>query len=263
MFLFLKPDRDGRSFHASCSMSPPDGDVSAIPLPMSGPVNIRMDPQWSLRNPLGVHHRFQEDLAEIMPSVLERTMLSTDRLSVIRDCCDGVSSLDGMVAEVGVFRGGSLLLMSASLPDKMVHGFDTFEGFLDGPSREDFCPGGSPDLSGLRDVEFSDVLESVGSRDNVRLHRGRFPGTSRWLSDDDRFCLVHFDADLHSVATDFLNVFHHRMVDGGVMIFDDYGFEFFPGVKTAVDTFMSGRNDVLIETTPTQCIIVVGQDDSQ
>jgi len=254
MFLFLIPNRDGRSFRTTCSMQPPDGIVSVIPLPESEVVNVKSDPQWLLRHQFG-DPESPEEMADILPRIEERTLILEDRLSIIRDCCENVSHLDGMVAEVGVFKGGSLDLLSSSIPSKMVHGFDTFQGFITGPTSEDFCEAGMPDLSPFVGTSFADVLSSVGRKRNIRLHRGEFPSTARWLFDDDRFCLVHFDADLHDVAISFMETFYHRMVPGGKLIFDDYDFGYFPGVKTAVDHFLSDKPERAVQTSAIQCVV--------
>ena len=61
----------------------------------------------------------------------------------------------------------------------------------------------------------------------------RFPEVA-----DRRFILVHVDVDLYKPYHDCIEFFFPRLVEGGVMVFDDYGLTQFPGAKTAVDQLL-------------------------
>jgi hypothetical protein len=46
---------------------------------------------------------------------------------------------------------------------------------------------------------------------------------------------VHIDVDLYQPYVDSIEFFYPRLLDGGVMVFDDYGSAGFMGARKAVD----------------------------
>ena len=53
---------------------------------------------------------------------------------------------------------------------------------------------------------------------------------------NEHFCFVSLDTDLHDPILSGLEFFYPRMVNGGVILVDDY-FSTYDGVKKAVDSF--------------------------
>jgi hypothetical protein len=153
----------------------------------------------------------------------------------LRDVCN----LEGAVAEVGVWRGGTSQLMTAVLPHKETYLFDTFAGL----------PEISPDFDRdyhskgqFSDTSDEDVRRLFSKQEMVKVIKGVFPLS---VKDNERypanFCFVHIDVDLYQSAKDCCEYFYQRLVPGGVMIFDDYGFGTCPGVRQAVDEFFKSR----------------------
>lgn len=155
--------------------------------------------------------------------------ITPDRLQNLRGAIDRAWLLDGCVAELGVFKGGSARLIANMWPEKTLHLFDTFTGL---PSDEDTTR--DPD-GYVRKGMFCASEEEVRAflPENVEFHTGLFPVTTRGL-DDLSFCFVHVDCDLYQSAKDAIEWFWPRMVQGGIMYFDDYGCKF-TGVTEAVD----------------------------
>ena len=58
-----------------------------------------------------------------------------------------------------------------------------------------------------------------------------------------RGCFVHLDVDLYAPTLASLEYFVPRLVDGGVIICDDYGAPLFPGAHRAWDRFCA-RHDL-------------------
>jgi predicted O-methyltransferase YrrM len=121
--------------------------------------------------------------------------------------------LPGSVVEFGVFKGGTIRHIAQTLPDREIHGFDSFEGLPvawagTGHDRGAFHAGGK--------------LPNVPR--NVTLHRGLFDQT---LPDWDRrtpgpIAFVHVDCDLYQSTKTILDVLRGRLVPGVVIVFDDY-----------------------------------------
>lgn len=67
---------------------------------------------------------------ELVSAVRDRTLLSSDRLFYIYQYAQHARAIEGDVAEVGVYKGGSAYLLASVLrdTDKTLHLFDTFAG---------------------------------------------------------------------------------------------------------------------------------------
>jgi len=72
----------------------------------------------------------------------------------------------------------------------------------------------------------------------------------------ERFCFVHVDADIYRSVLDACAFFWPRLSPGGVLVFDDYGFESCPGAKRAVDEYFAGAMDRPWYLPSGQCVVV-------
>jgi len=159
------------------------------------------------------------------------------------------SKLDGDLAEVGVYRGGSAKLLGmAKRPGQALYLFDTFEGLPEPENRDDkiFCH-----------KQFSASLEGVASYlstiPNVHIYKGLFPQTAEPIS-SKRFCFVHIDVDLYRSVIACLECFYPRVVGGGVILCHDYDCD---GPHRAVDEFFSDKVETVFPLPAGQyCIIV-------
>ncbi|HBH79257.1 MAG TPA: hypothetical protein DDY39_05465, partial [Nitrospira sp.] len=84
-----------------------------------------------------------------------------------------------------------------------------------------------------------------------------------WIPDrfpevkERRFAFVHIDVDLYQPIMDSLKFFFPRLLPGGIIVVDDYGYSIFPGAKKAVDEFRSGIECSMFYETPMgSCFIV-------
>lgn len=161
-----------------------------------------------------------------------QTLISLDRLANLIRYSVLTKELEGDVCEFGVFRGGSLELLAELNPHKNVIGVDSFEGLptpieLDSHLEGDFK---ETDYEALRGY-----FKTIGS--NVELVKGFSPNVFKNIHPYKRFSLVHVDVDLYNSCMDAADFFYPRLVDGGVMIWDDYGFDSTKGAKKAIDEF--------------------------
>lgn len=144
--------------------------------------------------------------------------------------------LPGVNAEVGVYRGGTALLI-ASNSSKRLHCVDTFDGLPEPLFGVDLHKAGEFAAS------YEDVKALLDPYPNAFVHRGLFP---HCLTPDDLirspwFSFTYLDVDLYQSTKDCLEFFYHRMVRGGILVTDDYGWKDTPGVKLAVDDFMADK----------------------
>ena len=202
---------------------------------------MRPIPLWD-RDP-----RFNEIMKSITYTLVDRI-----RCYMLYQFAMQAARLEGEVAEIGVYRGGTArLLASAFGPSgKTVHLFDTFEGM----------PSTDPDRDAHHKGDFSDTsLESVQRSlegcGNVAFYPGFFPGTAPPIA-GLKFSLAHIDVDIYRSVLDCCEFFYPRMVAGGMMVFDDYGFESCPGAKTAVDEFFRDKRERPCYIPSGQCILI-------
>ncbi len=143
--------------------------------------------------------------------------------------------IEGDFAELGVYKGRSAKVLHHMDPSRIFHLFDTFNGF----SREDL-EGESGEAATYTPIHFADtdqesVIQYINGNQNIRIHKGYFPGTEEIVR-DCRFALVNMDADLYNPTHAGLEFFYSRLVPGGVILIHDYNHKW-PGIMKAVDEF--------------------------
>ncbi len=187
-----------------------------------------------------------------LEEVRGRTLVNPVRCHVLDQYLRSVAGLPGDVAEIGVYRGGTarLLARTAAEEGRTVHLFDTFAGM----------PATDPQKDLHREGDFADTsLEAVRAflhdLPNVRFYPGFFPATTGPV-EGLRFAFVHVDVDIHDSVRDCCAFFLPRLVPGGVMVFDDYGFLSCPGAREAVDVFFAGRPETPCYLPTGQCVVV-------
>ncbi len=159
-----------------------------------------------------------------------QTGLTYDRLAVLMAYSLSCSEMSGYFAEFGVCQGGSLELLAKLYPKRLIYGLDGFNG-LPKPGKQDLHTEGEFALS---DVEFKNLERVFGGYPNVEILKGYSPDVFETIKEVE-FAFVHIDVDLYESVRGALDFFWPRLQEGGILIFDDYGFPTTPGAKKAVD----------------------------
>jgi hypothetical protein len=127
--------------------------------------------------------------------------------------------LKGVVAEFGMFKGGTTMLISQFIEglgaDWKVLGFDTFGGF---PARRSVL-----DMYAHPDCVFLDeaLVRRCFEGRNVEIVVGDVVETAGRLADED-LVLAFVDTDNYSSAARILEVITDRVVLGGAIVFDHF-----------------------------------------
>lgn len=162
------------------------------------------------------------------------------------------AKLQGDIAEVGVYRGGSAkLICEAKATDKKLHLFDTFEG-LPALTPKD---GKHLFYEKQFSASYDEVKNYLQPYHEVYFYKGLFPLTAGPIA-NSCFSFVHIDVDLYEATLECLKFFYPRMSVGGILISHDYVLA--PGVRKAFDEFFADKPEPIIEleVTGTQCLIV-------
>ena len=237
-------------FRRVSTLDPLNGDASAAlaraadrsPAPPPGARVIRPIPFW------------EKDAAfrEIMTGTVPLTLVDPVRCYMLYQFALQAARLDGDVAEIGVYKGGTARLLGMALAGtrKTVHCFDTFEGM---PSTD---PGKDAHQKGdFSDTSLASVMRNLAGLQNVAFYAGFFPATAPPVA-SRKFSLAHIDVDIYRSVLDCCEFFYPRMVPGGMMVFDDYGFETCPGAKQGVDEFFRDTRERPWYVPSGQCVVV-------
>jgi O-methyltransferase len=196
-------------------------------------------------------HPHEPEAFELIRQIKAETQMLLSELEAfqIYSAVTKTAKLDGDIAEVGVYKGGSAKLISETTT-KPVHLFDTFEGLPD-VSQND-----NPEE--FRKGDYSASLESVKSYlrkyPNVHFYVGFFPSTAGPV-ENKKFSFIHLDVDIYESTLSCLKFFYPRMASGGVIISHDYPKS--KGVQRAVDGFFEDKPEIVIELPACgQCLIV-------
>lgn len=158
------------------------------------------------------------------------------------------AALPGDIIELGTGRGGTSIFFGhlARNARKTVLSLDSYRGLPepdplhDNPYfREgDYKSGG--DLPGTVLQRFKDAIAQFQLQDVVVPVPGFFDETLPKLDANRKFCLAHIDADLFSSVLCALEHIHDRVVEGGVIIIDDF-FHHAQGPLRAASQFFNSR----------------------
>ena len=161
------------------------------------------------------------------------------------------SKLDGDMAEVGVYQGGSAKLIAEVKNEKELYLFDTFEG-LPKVSEKDTHFGTSYWKTGeFSNTSLENVENYLSNYKNIYCYKGKFPETSEPIK-TKKFSFVHLDVDLFQSTIDCLEFFYPRMINGGIILTHDYHTD---GVKQAFNEFCKDKKIPQIQLLGSQCTI--------
>ncbi len=158
---------------------------------------------------------------------------------------------NGDVIEIGVFRGGSIKRMGLKLKelhsDKKVYGVDTFEGHPYSSEEDLTKDGKAPHYKGrYRDVDFDKVKKVIleEGANNVILFKGEVDNIPTLK--DKKFCFAHIDVDTYLSSKQCIEFLKDRMVESGLILFDDYNGTGTIGETKAVDELLGKENIIEI-----------------
>ena len=180
------------------------------------------------------HAVIRRFFGDITPNII------VDRRYGLREMTKLVMDIDGDVAECGSYNGITAYLMAEVIRqagvNKELHLFDSFAG-LSEPQEDDGAHWRAGDLS----CPLEDVRQNLADFTFVRYHPGWIPEAFPEV-EARRFALVHIDVDLYEPTRDALRFFWDRLVPGGLIVFDDYGFVTCPGATKAIDEFFATKS---------------------
>lgn len=192
------------------------------------------------------------------------SLIGAERLTVLWNELQQREPLAGDVVELGVYKGGSAVLLQAAAPQRRLHLFDTFTGHPVADRRFD-DPNAHP-VGRFSDTSLQDVVRLFASEarlaevavelhSGVEFHAGVFPASAAAIGWGPPLVFAHVDADIFDSVHAACQIFWSLLVPGGVMVFDDYGFPDCPGAKLAVDRWSAAYNVPVRPLSTGQCLV--------
>ena len=160
--------------------------------------------------------------------------------------------LDGDMAEVGVYQGGSAKLISEVKGDRKLFLFDTFIGLQELSDDDTHFGKKYWKKNEFSDTSLETVKDYLSSYNNIQIIEGEFPKTADCIH-DSKFSFVHLDVDLYRSTIECLKFFYPRLVNGGIILVHDYHSD---GIQKAFKEFLQSNKVQLIELTGSQCMII-------
>lgn len=183
------------------------------------------------------------------------TLVSPDRLYILYALCLNALRLEGEFWECGVYKGGTARMLAELIsrkggPEARLRLFDTFAGMPETSAETDIHRQGD-----FGDTGLDAVRALIGDNKHVEFHQGWIPESFSG-KEDSAIVFCHVDLDVYQSVRDCCEFVYPRLVTGGIVVFDDYGFPSCPGARKAVDEFFSGKPETPIVLPTGQAIII-------
>ncbi len=182
----------------------------------------------------------------VMKNIASHSLLDKMRLYELWQLANQVSHLPGNAIEVGCWRGGAGCLLATRITEgtKNVTMFlcDTFRGIVNAGRYDRFYRGS--ELADSSETIVADLATRMGIQ-NVTILTGVFPEETGAQIEGHLFKFAHIDVDVYQSARDAFEWLLPRLVNGAIVVFDDYGFASTNGVRHFIDE-LQGRADVVI-----------------
>jgi len=167
------------------------------------------------------------------------SIVGLNKIEFIKSIIQKLNDIDGEIAEVGVYKGGTAKIIHKQINNKNnLFLFDTFCGI---PNKSDFD--NHHIIGDFFDSSYESVANLFTDAENVKIFKGIFPIDTGKFITDYKFKFVHLDVDMYESYKDGLNFFYNKMIVGGYIVFDDYNEITCMGATKAVDEFFSDKKE--------------------
>jgi O-methyltransferase len=160
--------------------------------------------------------------------------------------------LEGDMAEIGVYQGGSAKLICEAKKKRNLFLFDTFEGLPDVSDVDTHFGKKFWKKNQFNNTSEQQIRIFLKDYDNVKIVKGVFPNSAEPI-ENAKFSFVHLDVDLYKSTIDCLRYFFPRMINGGIILIHDFHTD---GIKKAIKEFSSENPIHIIDLNGTQGMIL-------
>jgi hypothetical protein len=218
----------------------------------------------------------EPDFRPIYEACRRFTMTSVERLYSLYHCISYISraAVPGHLAECGVWRGGSCMVMAYGLlrqsdRERKIYLFDTYEGHPRPNAEKDVDLWGNhatdewqrrqnegQEWSAASFAEVRKNLLSTGYPANQLVFIKGMVEETVPANQPDALALLRLDTDWYDSTKAALNNLYPRLSPGGVLIVDDYGH--YRGQREAVDEYFRSIGETpLLQPVDYSCRVMV------
>jgi hypothetical protein len=196
--------------------------------------------------------QFQIDYQRLSPG----NPYSQDRKWAVREFVKLSNDLPGDMAECGCYEGATAFFMAQASSSGTLYLFDSFQGISspearDRHDRSDVMGWSKGDLSSNE----RKLHSNLACFKSIDVLPGWIPERFHEVA-ERKFRIVHIDVDLYQPTRDSLEFFYPRLVAGGIIVMDDYGFLTCPGAKIAADEFSQAVGVQVLHLPTGQGVII-------
>lgn len=206
---------------------------------------------------------YDDEAKAIIRAVKPYTMTSPERLNAFILATRHIvrHNIPGDIVECGVWRGGSMqacakTLLSQGDTERGLYLFDTYEGMTpptekdlrrDGRSAEELLAAQGKDRPIWAVATLDDVKSGFQGvpypADRLHFVQGRVEDTVPQQA-PEQISILRLDTDWYASTKHELDHLYDRLVPGGVLLIDDYGY--WQGSRQAVDEFLEKTGERLL-----------------
>jgi O-methyltransferase len=223
-------------------------------------------------------HDFDADAVEAIREVAGYTQTTPERIVALRDAVRYVAQagIPGDIVECGVWRGGSMMVVANELvrrgdTSRRLWLYDTYTGMTP-PTVDDVTITGTTgaewfdaelakpekDATGVTGIALETVQDNVAStgypRDRQTYVVGPVEETLYSEPLPEQIALLRLDTDFFESTRAEMEVLYPRLVPGGILILDDYGY--WRGARKAVDDYFATQPALLVRLDNSARLVV-------
>ncbi len=162
----------------------------------------------------------------------------------------------GSLIEIGVFEGGTgaIIAKQAELNNinEKVYLCDTFDGVVKSSEYDPHYTNGEHKAT---KIIVETLLQNMNIQNTVILE-GIFPDDTGQKVENLDFRFCHIDVDVYKSAKDIVEWIWPKMVIGGIIVYDDYGFSTCKGIATQVEEQIDLKDRIVIHNLNGHAIII-------
>lgn len=197
--------------------------------------------------PLATYSPWKNDseFNKIYSQIKTHTLVDVYRCYELWNLTRNTRTVDADILEVGVWKGGTGALLAFANNEGGGNTIlaDTFSGVVKAGEQDTIYKGGEHSDTSLETV--TKLLEITNAK-RVNIIQGIFPESASNYNFDKGIKICHIDVDTYESAKDIFEWVWDKMIKGGVVIFDDYGYWGCEGVTKLFNALDVNRSGVKI-----------------
>jgi O-methyltransferase len=220
----------------------------------------RGTPRYQSLNPIADYAPWRTDptFLETYDTIRPYTLVDIYRCYELWTLVEQSQKLTGSLIEIGVWRGGTgaLIAQRAKLSGitDTIYLCDTFTGVVKASSHDPLYQGGEHHDTSIGLVE--DLVYKQLNLEHVKILPGIFPDETAKAVDHESFRFCHIDVDVYHSAKDITAWLWNKLIVGGIIVYDDYGFFGYAGVTTYVDEQRHARDRLVLYNLNGHAVVI-------